>query len=119
TLKLANGSIAHMELTWAGDDRKTSFELTGDKGMLRYDNSESTPVEVDFYEHTNETMAADMILTKSIHERQVEHILTCYQSNRSPAVMAQSVTDAVEIAQAANESVAMGEPVSLKGGEEV
>src|SRR5699024_8000194 len=34
TLRMGNGTVAHVELSWAKTELETSFEIAGEKGML-------------------------------------------------------------------------------------
>lgn len=114
TLRMENDAIVHVELSWGDYARKSSFELTGDKGMLTHDSRKSDPIQVEGSGAAGETH--DMILNKTVLERQLEHFSACFESRTEPAAAADDVLQAMKIAEAAGESVKTNEPVNLKGG---
>src|SRR5699024_7302946 len=75
TLRLENGAIVNLELSWAEKAFRASFELTGNKGMITYDHEESNPIQLT-------TDVEDVQLPKSMlgvnpFERQLSHFVDC------------------------------------------
>lgn len=118
TLRLEDGTIIHTELTRAGETNLTSFELSGDRGMLTYDSRDSDPIVMeDFTQDANNKPAGDMVLNKSVLERQLEHIAGCIETHTTPAITVEDAISAMKVAQAANASAQAGEPVSTERGD--
>lgn len=118
TLRMNSGAIVHVELSWAGESNpRLSFELTGDKGMISYDSRDNDPIHVDRFAGTNEEVENDMVLTKSVSERRMEHIVTCIKTDAPSDINSATVLSAMHVAGAASESAKTGEPVSIKRGE--
>src|SRR5699024_7349332 len=114
-LRLENGAIIHVELSWAGKKNpRLSFELAGDKGMISYDSRDNDPIHVDEFTGTFEEVENDMILTKSVSDRRMEYIVKCIQTDAPSDVTSETAIAAMQVAGAASESVKSGEPVSIK-----
>src|SRR5699024_1954580 len=103
-LRLADGTIAHVELTWAGDDSRSSFELSGDGGMLQYDSGSSAPIQVDRFSETGMIPASDTVLNEPVLKRQLNDAVTnAVSKNASDGL--DHYTYAMEIVKAVTESV--------------
>ncbi|EJL26870.1 Gfo/Idh/MocA family protein [Brevibacillus sp. BC25] len=114
-LRMANGAIAHVELSWAEGTEHTSFELTGDQGMIAHDSRESTPIRWSRGEQFLSTTFQGMDLM----QRQREHFIRCVQKQEGSRLHSRDLLAALDIASAARESVRTGQPVKLMhGGDE-
>lgn len=116
-LRMGNGSFVHVELSWAGENERTSYEFTGDKGMLRYDSKESEPILVENFVQPSESSDTDMTLTKSLLERQMEYIASCIRFSEVPKVTEEQVMVGMKIAEAASKSAVIGEPIAIQRSE--
>lgn len=114
-LRLADGTIAHVELTWAGNDSRSSFELSGDGGMLQYDSGSSAPIQVDRFSETGMIPASDTVLNEPVLKRQLNEAVTSAVSKNASDGL-DHYTYAMEIVKAVTESVQKRESVALKGG---
>ncbi|ASK62221.1 hypothetical protein CFK37_08625 [Virgibacillus phasianinus] len=105
SLRLEDGSFAHVDLSWGDGARETSFELTGDEGMITYNSKESNPINLQL-SATPEGIEED-ILIKTPLQRMLEYVAVCQD-------IGEQSLQAMQIAEAARESAKTGQPVSLK-----
>ena len=118
TLRMADGTVVHIELSWAETKFRSSFELTGNKGMITYNYDESNPVTLDFHEREPSVVLPKSMLRRDPYVRQLEHFLDCLTGKVDPVVSANDALVAIRIAEAAKKSAAVGQPVTLtKGGQ--
>ncbi|MBS4220422.1 Gfo/Idh/MocA family oxidoreductase [Bacillus sp. FJAT-49711] len=115
-LKMADGTIAHVELSWAEPKFKASFELTGDKGMITYNYDDSYPLAVQFRSE-DYVQIPRTILEKDPYQRQLEHFVKCISGEEKQIVTASDALNVIRVAEAALQSAEEGQPVTLgKGG---
>ncbi|MCJ8008264.1 Gfo/Idh/MocA family protein [Lederbergia wuyishanensis] len=115
-LKMTDGTIAHVELSWAETKFKASFELTGDKGMITYDHDDSNPLVVQFRSDENAQIPRS-IMEKDPYQRQLEHFVQCISGEAQPIVTAEDALKVIKVVEAAVKSAEEGQPVTLgKGG---
>ncbi|GGE26850.1 dehydrogenase [Pullulanibacillus camelliae] len=118
TLRMLDGTIAHVEGTWAHTGFHTSYEITGDKGMLSYDSQEGVPLTMQLHSGDRQSEQSgvpvpESPLTESPYLRELKHFTDCIRTGNPPIVTADDALKAVEIAQAALASAASGKPVEL------
>ncbi|WP_062105831.1 Gfo/Idh/MocA family protein [Bacillus niameyensis] len=117
TLKMNDGTIAYVELSWAEPKFQASFELTGDKGMITYDYDQSFPLTVKLRSpNTESAPIPKSMMHKDPYERQFEHFVQCIQGNEDPVVTAEDALMAIQVAEAAVKSAQTGQPVTLSEG---
>ena len=115
TLKMADGTICYVELSWAETKFHASFELAGDKGMISHNHDDSNPLAL-------QTHSQDMVdlprsvLEKDPYHRQLEHFVNCLLGKEEPIVTAAEAKKALQVAQAAVQSAEEGQPVTLSEG---
>ncbi|MFC4619534.1 Gfo/Idh/MocA family protein [Camelliibacillus cellulosilyticus] len=119
TLRMEDGTIGHVEGTWAHQTFKTSFEIAGDQGMLAYDSQESAPLEVSLHSDENGAVKAGVSvpespLNESPYQRELAHFADCLLTGKTPIVTAYDALKAVEISEAAIASAMSGRPVELE-----
>jgi predicted dehydrogenase len=118
TLRMADGTIAHVEASWAQTAFKAAFEIAGDQGMLVYDSDDSQPLHVQLRQ--SETAAGGVAVPESVginpYQRQLEHFKDCLLHRAEPLVSADDAWQAVRIARAALESIEKGQPITLQKG---
>ncbi|WP_052737718.1 Gfo/Idh/MocA family protein [Bacillus sp. SA1-12] len=123
TLRMQSGTIAHLELSWAKKSFESSFEITGDKGMLAHHDRESNPIKLNITVPSNEigngVIVPERIGNISPLEQQLEHFRKCLVAEEKMLVSAEDVIHAVEVAKAAIESAKSGQPVTLLSKKEV
>ncbi|MDC3418034.1 Gfo/Idh/MocA family protein [Aquibacillus salsiterrae] len=114
TLRMANGTIAHVELSWAKQGLETSFEIAGDKGMLVNSSKETVPIQLM---NRSETSAASYLPNNQLEEspflKQLSHFKDCLEGKTEPIVTAKDSAKAIEVAEAAILSASLGQPVNL------
>ncbi|GGH80069.1 putative dehydrogenase [Pullulanibacillus pueri] len=118
TLRMEDGTIAHVEGTWAHATFHTSFELTGDKGMVVHDSAVSAPLSVSLHHNEgdaskNGVAVPESPLNENPYLRELKHFAHCILTGSEPIVTAYDALKAVEISQAALESAKTGQPVVL------
>lgn len=115
TLRMVDGTIVNVELSWAETKFRASFELTGNKGMITYNHADSNPVALDIRSNDPFDLPKSM-LGKDPFVRQLEHFLACLSGKEDPVVTVADALKAVQIAEAAKKSAAEGQPVTLSEG---
>lgn len=115
TLKLADGTIAYVELSWAETKFEANFELAGDKGMITYDHGQTFPVTLNVRSNESVQLPKSM-MHKDPYERQFEHFINCLKGEEEPIIQPEDALKAIEVAEAAIESVKTGQPVTLSEG---
>lgn len=127
TLRMADGTIAHVEGTWAHTSFRTSFEIAGDQGMIVHDSRNSAPLEVNMRSSdvesngnggTGGVAVPESPLFKDPFQRELEHFADCIRTGAKPVVSAYDALKAVEIAQAVKQSAELGQPVTLSRKED-
>ncbi|KKI89034.1 hypothetical protein WQ54_27785 [Bacillus sp. SA1-12] len=113
TLRMKDGAIAHVELSWAKNALEASFELAGDKGMI-ISNQDRSPIKVTLKDEFNETGA---LVNNPIGEspilQQLRHFKECITDGKTPLVTPEDALKAIEVAEAAIRSASTGQPVNL------
>lgn len=120
TLRLRSGAIAHIELSWAKEKSESSFELAGDRGMIVNNGSDHAPIKLT---STGDLNVSDNLLFNQFEEspilQQLNHFKDCILGDAEPIITAEEALKAVEVAEAAIQSVTTGQPVIIgKGGEQ-
>ena len=113
TLRMTDGTIAYLECSWSDYAQHTSFELTGNKGMITYDSQDNNPLLLQ-----NHLSTLIEYKKEGVDTRIFRHYLQCLLGNEKPAMSAEDVMKALQLADAANQSVAQGQPVFLSKGVE-
>lgn len=112
TLRMVDQTIAHIELSWAKTELETSFELTGDKGMLTHNSSENYPIDVQLFNDGIEHEKG--ILGKSALQHQLGFLVKSVETQNKAMLGVDEALIAIQIAEAARKSVKTGQPVLLK-----
>ncbi|MGE8081283.1 Gfo/Idh/MocA family protein [Peribacillus loiseleuriae] len=116
SLRMKDNTFVHIELSWARAKKETSFELTGDKGMLTHNSKDSYPINVQLSASYDEFEFEENILAKTVLQRQLEYVAAWVETKNKPVVAADEPLKAIQIAEAARKSANTGQPVSLKEG---
>ncbi|WP_257348889.1 Gfo/Idh/MocA family protein [Pseudalkalibacillus decolorationis] len=111
TLRMVDQTLAHIELSWAATETETSFELTGDQGMLTHNSNESYPIDVQL---ATSEIIEESILDKTALQRQMEYVVKSVEAQDKTMVTGDDALKAIRIAEAARKSVEIGQPVLLK-----
>ncbi|MEK3890055.1 Gfo/Idh/MocA family protein [Bacillus sp. FSL K6-3431] len=119
TLRIADGTIVQVELSWAETKFRSSFEITGNKGMITYNHDDSNPVILDTRDEDSAETLPKSMLRRDPYVRQLEHFLQCLAGKAEPIVTATDALKAIRIAEAARNSAAEGQPVTLSEGGQV
>ncbi len=122
TLEFANGGIGHIEGNWMVTDGsfRQQFEVLGDAGRISYDSAPSEALYLSLRGETNpfqlpeETMHAD----DDPYLLQLRHFLAALADDSPFAIDARDAWHAVQVAEAAGESMRRGAAVELPGGAE-
>lgn len=117
TLRMVDGTIVQVELSWAETKFRSSFEITGNKGMITYNYDDSNPVILDLHEEESQVTLPKSMLGRDPYVRQMEHFIQCLTGKTDPVVTADDALQAIRIAEAVKKSAEEGQPVTLsKGG---
>lgn len=113
TLRLQDGTIAHIELSWAKSSKVISYELTGNSGMLTYNSKDSQPLTFDLLDSSEEIVApGEHIHRKPPLQRQFEYFATNLDQNNY-FITVDDTLAALNVAEACRLSAATEQPVSL------
>jgi predicted dehydrogenase len=113
SLRMKDNTFAHIELSWAKAKKETSFELTGDKGMLTHNSKDSYPINVQLSTSYEEPKPVENILAKTALQRQLEYVAAWAKTQNKPVVAADDALKAIQIAEAGRQSAKTGQPISL------
>ncbi|GIN74645.1 dehydrogenase [Bacillus sp. J14TS2] len=116
TVRMTDGTIAYVELSWAETQFQATYELAGDKGMLTYDHNATVPVSLDLRASEPSVQLPKSLMHKDPYQRQFEHFKDCITGKAEPIVTAVDAAKAIELAEAAVQSSATGQPVTLVEG---
>ncbi|MFP3390811.1 Gfo/Idh/MocA family protein [Brevibacillus sp. SIMBA_040] len=119
-LRMEDGTIAHVELSWAEDAERAAFEITGDAGMIQHDSHDSQPI----LWQTNKRLEQKVPCRESFaHLAQMErersfreHVVSCLSKHEPLAISPEDILQAQKIAQATRQSAESGQPVQLMDG---
>ncbi len=116
-LRFANGSLAHVEGSWAEPDTApskftTSFEFVGREGMITYDSDEDFTMRVqtvsrEFPSFSKSTPASDP------YRLHISKFIEAIREGRKVPVDGDEAIEALKISLAANRSAESGRPVKL------
>ena len=114
-LKFQTGVLAHVEGSWAHPKDfpfTTKLEVTGDKGLIQFDSSESMPVIV--YKdkvRRKEERVPENLFARDPYFVELEHFISCIQEKEKPKITPQDAVQALKISLASLESTRTGRPV--------
>ncbi|WP_318618014.1 Gfo/Idh/MocA family oxidoreductase [Sporosarcina sp. YIM B06819] len=118
-LRMTDGTVVHVELSWAETKFRSSFELTGNKGMITYNHDDTNPVILDSHHNGASAVVPASMLRRDPFTRQLAHFVNCLTGKCQPIVSATDALAAIRIAEAARQSAAEGQPVTLTEGGQV
>jgi UDP-N-acetylglucosamine 3-dehydrogenase len=116
TLRFVNGTIAHVEGTWAHENFSMKFELAGKEGIIEYDSAKDTPLLfVNRMDKNGFSGVAvpESPLKNNPYYLELKHFLSCIEKGEDPIVSAQDALEAMKIALSALESIKTGKPIDL------
>ncbi|MGG4492598.1 Gfo/Idh/MocA family protein [Brevibacillus reuszeri] len=119
-LRMVDGTIAHVELSWAEASERAAFEITGDAGMIQHDSHDSQPI----LWQTNKRLDQKVLgwerfahLAQIERERSFrEQVVSCLSTHEALAITPEDILQAQKIAQATRQSAESGQPVQLIDG---
>ncbi|WP_159886606.1 Gfo/Idh/MocA family protein [Paenibacillus puerhi] len=119
TLIAESGAVANLEACWGYPGSfYTAAEIAGSAGVVRADSRKSCSLTIHRSAHAASGRAyaetKDSPLVESVYERELRHFIACLRDGTEPAVTAHDALKAIEIAEAALESIRTGRAVFLK-----
>lgn len=116
-LRFKNGSLAHVEGSWAHPSNypfTTKVEIAGTKGLIQFDSGESSPLRIYSQKaEDGETRAPESPLSKNPWHLELEHFIDCLKNDQEPIVKVTDSIEALKISLAAVESLEKGKPVEV------
>lgn len=106
TIRMKNGVIAHLELSWGADQLQSSVEIAGTEGMLVTNSRENNPIQI----HTKEVdlsknyLPADFIGESPVMA-QLKHFKNCITHGEKPRITVEEAIQAVKLARATIHSI--------------
>lgn len=119
-LRMEDGTIAHVELLWAEEIERASFELTGDLGMIQHDSHDSQPITLHKNKQREQEKSGSerfaAFVDVDILQRRREKFIYCLSKQVPFTFAVEDSIQARKIAQAARQSAEWGQPVQLVNG---
>lgn len=120
TLEFANGGLGHIEGNWMVTDGtfRQQFELIGDRGRIDHDSAPSDALYISLrgepkpFQLPEETMHED----DDPYLLQLRHFLEALQNDSPFEIDPRDALHALQVAEAATESMRIGAAVDLTGG---
>ncbi|WP_059103003.1 Gfo/Idh/MocA family protein [Shouchella shacheensis] len=118
-LRLVSGAICHVEVSWAANEFQTSFELTGDRGLLTSESANRTPLKLTVRDQAEakEALLPTTILAQSPYETQLNHFIRVIGGQEESCIIPDEALYAIEMAEAAIKSSRTGHAVTLGKGD--
>ncbi|MCR1287672.1 Gfo/Idh/MocA family protein [Shouchella clausii] len=115
SIRFKSGVIAHLEGSWAHKQFRTSFEFAGRDGILAYDSQSAQPLIAEKSDagKAGGVAVPESPLKQSPYEQELRHFIACIEKNEQPLVTAEDAYRAVEIAEAALQSIKQDKPITL------
>lgn len=113
-IRLVDGTVVHVELSWAETKYRASFELAGNEGMISYNHDEANPVIVDIHDAEEAINLPKSMLRKDPFVRQLTHFIDCLKGKSESILSLANAVGAIQIAEAAKKSAEEGQPVLLR-----
>ena len=121
-LRFANGVIANVEGTWLDlGGFGTKFEFACEEGLLLHDSK--TTSALTSYQLQNASQVGgpgvavpESPLARDPYTLELEHFIKCLQEGKEPMINGEEALRAVDIAVAAQKSIATGKPVRPERG---
>lgn len=116
TLRFRSGVIAHVEGSWAHESFATRFEIAGSGGIIDFDSVKDKSMSLTLRNPQSQAggvYVPESPLAQSPYTRELQHFLTCLETDTEPLVSAEDAYKAVEISVAALRSMETGQPVEL------
>lgn len=110
TLRFESGAVGYVESSWAQpDSRSLSFELelAGDDGLVEFSSESENP----YREWTDDSFSVERPYVKSGYRRELEHFVSCLESDSQPDIGVGEGIDSLRLALAAERSAQTGKPV--------
>ncbi|MGI6457134.1 MAG: Gfo/Idh/MocA family protein [bacterium] len=117
SIRMESGAIAHIESSWCHYGQfNIDIEVAGDKGLIQYDNNESTPLhfsEIDPNQGSRNYYFESPVYEPSYHKMFRQFIQAVQGRGENPVPVEEGMS-AVKLALAAIRSAEMGQPVELE-----
>ncbi len=119
TLRFKNGTIGHVEGTWADPGGfKVTVEIAGDGGLLEFNANQPTGAPFKAALQAGSGPRAGVAVPESPtgnnpYQLELAHFLDCLERGATPSILPQDGKEAVRIALAAIESIQTGKAVTL------
>jgi UDP-2-acetamido-3-amino-2,3-dideoxy-glucuronate N-acetyltransferase len=127
TLDYANGTKAHVFVSWLHPFKEHRFVAVGDRAMAVFDDTAAWPDKLVVYDHAVEFTPGQppiaqkaagrsiMLQPKEPLEAECEHFLACISGSRDPLTDGDTGVAVLRVLEAADRSLQRGgEPVSMR-----
>ncbi|PWU69360.1 hypothetical protein DLJ74_05095 [Gracilibacillus dipsosauri] len=113
-LRMKNGVIVHLELSWGESSLKSSFEIAGKEGLLVGNSDSKEPIQIATKQpnQSSDYLPKELVTESAIY-KQLSHFKDCIVNGASPIISIEEAVKAVELAQATIFSARNGVPVYL------
>jgi UDP-N-acetylglucosamine 3-dehydrogenase len=113
-LRFENGTIGHVEASWAYPEDTpftTAYEFAGSEGLLEFDTRNENSLRISGV--ADETRVPQRPLVTNPYTRELGHFIDCVEQGDDPDITPDDAREAVRIALCAIESGERGEPITL------
>ncbi|ELY98336.1 dehydrogenase [Natrialba aegyptia DSM 13077] len=111
TLRFENGAVGYVEASWAQPSSRSltsELELAGDDGLVEFSSEDGEP----YANWTEGGSTVERPLATDGYWRELDHFISCLESNSEPEVGLEEAVESLRLALAARRSAERGEPVS-------
>jgi predicted dehydrogenase len=119
SIRFHSGVIAHTEASWAHATFRTSIEIAGQKGLIRYSSDEASTLTI---ERTKEIDLSVHRIPAAVHQRpsnhqphriELKHFATCLKTGDPVLVSGEEGVKAIALGNAVLDSVRTGKPIEF------
>ncbi|NGP45940.1 Gfo/Idh/MocA family oxidoreductase [Bacillaceae bacterium SIJ1] len=115
-IRMENGAMVHVELSWEHDRFESSFELSGQNGMLTHSSADTEAVKWIGPVTEQDKVPTPKSTGPSPMFKQLQHFIRCHRGEETLQIQPEDALRAIELAEAVVQSAEEGRPVELKGG---
>ncbi len=116
-VRFLNGTIAHMQASWAHNRFGTRFEFAGSRGLLQHDSLRRTALNIELQPPETEAGGVQVpssSIGRSPYQRELDAFINAIRYDRPLPITLEEAYEALRIAHAARRSADMGQPVVLR-----
>ena len=116
SVRFRNGVIAHIEASWAHSTHRTSFEISGELGLISYSSDKAATLTIERNTAINDNLDRPArVYTKPAvtapHHRELRHFVQCLKTGEPVLIDGNDGVRAITLANSVLDSMRTGLPV--------